>query len=207
MNILHDFIPKQKRGSKTNATATAKSNTDSRHSAFVLFSQAKNRLLDINNWYKLCGKSGAEFYLTDNLGNPTHSLIPKVGNLIRIKLPAPRNKTCDGYDWVEIEKFIKSKDVYNDVEAYGFRVRPTECPIDKSHQVAHFYNIKATSSFMIYRKSETVYVMERGRNERPNISGSVLNKLRSILISLPGMIGFSNPQWKKLVNGILYNKS
>ncbi len=204
MNILQDFIPKQRKGAKTNATA--KIRTESRHAAFVLFEQAKSRLLDINNWYNTCEKTGAEFQLTDSLGNPLRSFNPHVGNLIRIKLPAPENKTCDGFDWVEIERFIKSKDAYNDVEVYGFRVRPTECPTGKSGRVAHFYNIKATSSFLVYRKSETVYVMERGRNEIPNVSGSILNKMRNIFIALPGMIGFSNPQWQKLVEGILYNK-
>lgn len=204
MDILQGLIPKQNKGSKTNATAKLK--VDSRHEAFLLFAQAKIRLLDINNWHTICGKTGADFKLTDASGNPLHSINPQKGNLIRIKLPAPQNRQGDGSDWVEIEKFIENKDIYKDVEVFGFRVRPVKDPFDKSKNTAHFFDETATSSFLVYREARNVYVMERGRNEIPNMSGSLLNKIRNLMISIPGMLGFSNSQWQKLVEGILYNQ-
>ena len=204
MNILQNLVPKQEKGSKTNATAKIKVKT--RYEAFTVFEKAKEKLIDINNWYVMCGSKGADFKLTDALGNPLNAINPQEGNLIRIKLLAPKNNKGDGFDWVIIEKIVENKDIYNDVEVFGFKVRPIKDPFNKLEYPAHFFNSKATSSFMVYREGTVIYVMERGRNEIPNVSGPLFNKIRNLMIALPGILGFSNSQWQNLVEGVLYNK-
>jgi hypothetical protein len=201
MTLLNKIIPKQLKGTHTGATVRKDMST--RHSALVLYNEAKYRLLDINNWYKISGNVGAEFFLTDKNGNDLNVVMPEVGNLIKIKLPAPKNKRGNGYDWVRIEKFESVKDEMKDEEIYGFRVRPVSNPDSANSVNAHFYTSDASSTFLIYRITNIVYAIERGRNEVPNTKTSILNALRNLIIAIPAMLGFANPQWKLLVKGIL----
>lgn len=205
MNMLKELVPKQKKG--LNTGATSKVVASSRHSAILLFNEAKNRLFDINNWYNTCGRTGAEFRLTDAEGRPLESSQPETGHLIRINLPAPPNPSGDGFDWVRIEKIIQSRNLISDEELIGFRVRPAKNPENRSEGNAHFYTSDATSSFLVYRKAFTVYAMERGRNELPNSSGSLMNKLRNILVAVSAMLGLSKPQWKRLTEGLLHSNN
>ncbi|WP_343636270.1 hypothetical protein [Fluviicola sp.] len=199
-----NIIPKQIVGGKTGATASVK--TSSVEAAKVLFEEAKHRLFAINNWQKVCGGKGASFLLTDKHGNPLTQTTPEIGNLIKIKLPAPPNKQGDGYDWVRIETFENTTNPVNDEETVGFRVRPVSNPADHSGESAHFYTSDATSSFLVIRRGSRVYALERGRNEQPNPSGGFWNKIRNILIALAAMLGLAVPQWKMLVNGIVGKK-
>lgn len=199
-----NIIPKQSIGGKTGATSSVKA--ISIEAAKGLFNEAKQRLFDINNWQKICGGKGASFQLTDKRGNALTQKKPEVGNLIKIKLPAPSNKQGDGYDWVRIEKIENTANPINDEEIVGFRVRPVSNPADHSGESAHFYTSDATSSFLVVRRGSRIYAMERGRNELPNPSGGFWNKIRNILIALGAMIGLAVPQWKMLVNGIIGQK-
>lgn len=195
------LIPAQMIGSKTGSTS--KRTTSTRHDALLLFNESKVRLLDINSWRRLCGNKGSEFQLTDAGGNPLHDKIPVVGNLIRIKLPAPPNAKGDGFDWVRIEEFEDTRNLLKDEDVFGFRVRPVQNPLNRSAGSAHFYTGDATSSFIVMRRVCTVMALERGRNEVPNSAGKFLNKLRNILVALGAMLGLSRPQWKSLTDGIL----
>ncbi len=201
MEEISDIIPEQFTGSQTGATSKLKLNT--RHEALLHFQAARERLSDINNWQKLCGSGSAEFTLTDPYGNPLSVSKPKIGNLIRIKLPAPPNQEGDGYDWVRIEAFEDNKTLVSDSEIYGFRVRPVENPKNKTGNSAHFYTNEATSTFLVIRYSHSVFALERGKNEVPNNSREWLANLRNKLVAVIAMMGFSKPQWKKLVDGVL----
>lgn len=201
MEEISDIIPKQFTGTETGATSKVK--LDNRHQALLRFQAARERLLDINNWQKLCGPGSAEFTLTDNDGNVIQNSKPKVGNLIRIKLPAPPNKEGDGYDWVRIEEFEDNRTLISDSEIVGFRVRPVENPKNKTGNSAHFYTDAATSTFLVIRYSHSVFAIERGKNEIPNDSRLWLTNLRNKLVAFFASIGFSKPQWEKLTDGIL----
>lgn len=201
MSIIENIVPKQIKGARTGATSRKKA--PSIRLAMKQFQSARQRLLDINSWYELCGKKGAEFQLTDQNGNPLYGTEPQVGHLIRIKLPAPPNGSGDGYDWVRIEKFESSTSEENSQELYGFRVRPVSNPKERSGESAHFYTSDATSTFLVLRQGETLYAIERGRNEKPNPAGGFFNKLRNILVAIGAMLGFAKPQWKMLTSGIL----
>lgn len=201
MEAISEMIPKQVVGSQTGATSKLKLN--SRHDALQHFQATCKRLLDINNWQKLCGGSGAGFTLTNEAGDPLHTADPKIGNLIRIKLPAPANKEGDGFDWVRIEEFEDSRSLLNDSDVFGFRVRPVENPQNKTGNSAHFYTDDATSTFLIVRYSHTVFALERGKNEVANDSDSFLASVRNKLVALFAMIGLSKPQWQKLMDGLL----
>jgi hypothetical protein len=175
-----------------------------RHDAILLFETAKSRLLDVNNWHRLCGPPTGEFQLTDADGNELSHKEARVGNLIRIKLPAPSNAEGEGYDWVRIEEFENRKDLLKDQDVFGFRVRPVKSPFHRDPAAAHFYTSGATSTFLIVRVSSKVTAMEKGRNEVPN--GKVraaISKFRNLLIAVGAWFGLSKSQWTKLVKGII----
>jgi hypothetical protein len=203
MESATTIIPPQHTGWHSGAKKQA--TLPSRHEAILLFDEARKRLLDVNQWQKLCGNKGAEFQLTDANGNPMEVKVPKRNYLIRIALPAPPNKTGQGYDWVRIEEFEEQKDMLKDEERFGFRVRPVPHPRGGEPGPAHFYTRSASSSFLVIRSGASVTAMEQGRNELPNtgISGFI-NKLRNGLVAISAMLGFANPQWKKLMHGVLY---
>lgn len=196
------LVPKQKKGNHTGAKTTLK--TPNRDEASILFEAAKQRLLNINYWHIISGKGSTEFKLTDKYGNPLKSKMPRIGNLIRIKLKAPQNKSGGGYDWVRIEAFKHTKDHLKDEEQYGFRVRPVQNPFNKNSESAHFYTSDASSTFLLKRQGAILSAMEIGRNEIPNSSPeSFLNKIRNIAVAIAAMAGLAHPQWKGLVTGIL----
>jgi hypothetical protein len=196
------LVPKQKKGNHTGAKTTLR--TSDREKAINLFEEARQRLLNINSWHVISGKGSAEFKLTDKFGNPLKSKLPRIGNLIRIKLPAPENKSGSGYDWVRIEAFKHTRDRLKDEEQYGFRVRPVQNPFDKSPESAHFYTSDASSTFLLKRQGTTLSAMEIGRNEVPNSHpASFLNKVRNVIVAIAAMAGLAHPQWKNLVTGIL----
>jgi hypothetical protein len=199
MNLIQKLVPTQKKGAETGATARYK--CDSTAHAQLMFKKASERLHDINEWFNICGGVGAQFQLTDSGGNELHDVKPEEGNLIRIKLPAPSNQMGEGYDWVRIEKIESLKQ--GDEELFGFRVRPTKNPMAGDDDSAHFYTKNASSSFLVYRTRNMVYAMERGRNEIPNKTRSLLNTIRNFFVGLFAMAGFSKPQWKRLVKGVL----
>jgi hypothetical protein len=200
MNIT--LIPVQYKGAKTGASTHAE--TATRHDAILLFDEAKRRLLDVNHWHKLCGPGSATFQLTDAEGNEIRNRAPEVGDLIRIKLPAPPNAEGKGFDWVRVEEFENTKDLLKDQDIFGFRVRPVRDPSNRAEDAAHFYTSSATSTFLIMRVSSIVTALERGRNEVPNNKPlAILNKIRNLVIAVGAWIGISHSQWGKLVKGII----
>ncbi len=195
------LIPTQYKGAKTGASTFEE--TATRHDAILLFEKAKDRLLDVNRWQKLCGDEGAEFALTDEDGTEVNKHAA-VGDLIRIKLPAPPNPEGDGYDWVRVEEFENKKDMLKDMEVFGFRVRPVQSPFERDPEAAHFYTSSATSTFLVMRISSIVTALERGRNEVPNDKPfALISKLRNWLVAVAAWLGLSKSQWTKLVKGFI----
>lgn len=200
MSLLEQLVPSQKKGFQSGATS--KRELESRHAALSLFRDAKERLAGVNQWHALCENKGAEFQLTDQKGNPVFRAAQK-DDLIRINLPAPPSAEGKGYDWVSIESVVEEQDRMRDEEAFGFRVRPVANPLTNSHNDAHFYTSDATSTFLILRITNTVYAIERGKNEIPNNSGSVINRVRNLLVAIPAMLGLAKSQWKLLTESLL----
>jgi hypothetical protein len=62
----------------------------------------------------------------------------------------------------------------------------------------------ATSTFQVKRIGNCVSAEEHGRNEVPNLeTGHLLDNIRNAIVSAGAKIGFSYPQWKSLVSGLL----
>ncbi len=201
MSILQNIIPVQT--AEDYIGARSNFHAESRHEALVLFNEAKLRLLDINNWTKLCNGKHSEFFLTDKHGVLLQTSVPSVGDLIRIRLPIPSNSMEERFSWVRIEHFESRKDLLKDEEMFGFCVRSVNGPVnnmDTDH--THVYNSEVISYFLIYRKASTIMAVEREKNSRAS-TPSLFKKLGYAIIDFLSVMRFSQPKWKKLVNGVL----
>lgn len=182
----------------SHAGATSRHKAESRHLAVVLFNEAKQRLLDINNWGRLCGNEGTEFRLSDAKGELLPDSIPVVGNLIRIKLPASTHKR--GFSWLKIEKFEQSKDLLKDEELFGFCVKPVKDPLGHYDWNGN----DECNSFLICRTGCLLTAVEYDIHEMPAIEqSSLLTRLKAQAVAVWSMTGLVRPQWKKLLNGII----
>lgn len=169
-----------------------------------LFESAKTRLLDVNNWDKICGKASATFRLTDSNGKEVEGT-PKIGCYFKIDIPAPGSEAGKGFDWVRVEAIEEEDNPDEDKEYFVMRVRPAANPLTPEEDVAHFFSNKSTSNFVVLREKKEVTAAVIGRNEVANTekTGSIFDKIRNALVGTGAMGGFSNPQWKSLVKGVL----
>jgi hypothetical protein len=195
------LTPVQRKGAKTGARVSV--NAGSRAQAVAIFSDAKARMLDINNWDKLCGPGTAAFKLVNKSGRVVNRT-PRIGDFIRIDLPGPGPRSGKGYDWVRIEEFVDDEDPFGEEEYFGFRTRPAKAPSLKENDTAHFYTSEATSSFILHRSGNKISAAERGSNEIPNTGTKrIRDKVRNASVAFGAMLGISSVQWRSLMKGIL----
>lgn len=168
----------------------------SRHEAFVLFENAKKRLNDINNWQLLCGKTPAEFHLTDDMGNLLNVSVPETGNLIRVRC---YDKGKDKFIWYRIEEFMHEKNLLKDTEHFGFKVMLVSGPLATQQSEEGI-----TCTFVVTRSGCKVSAVEAERSRIVAKDGiPVFAQLRDKLQHVFSSIYSSNQQWKSLINGVL----
>lgn len=202
---VDDIIPEQHSGAKTDNeySVTAKTVNEARE----LFQMVKERLQDVNQWHTRCGSASAVFRLTDDNGKEVNRKV-QLGDHFKISIPAPemvkKTNAGEGNDWVVVEAIEDKSNSEEKTESFAIRVKPAGNPKIPDEEVAHFFKEDATSSFGVERNGNKVTTHVHGRNEKPNMTpDSVLDKARNALVALGAMAGFSNPQWKSLVKGLL----
>ncbi|ETZ22395.1 hypothetical protein [Pedobacter sp. V48] len=192
-------VPPQHTGSEMNAVEMIQLASEAE--AIHFFKTVKERLLDVNRWTGIAGGAMSNFFLTDAEGNLIQRKATS-GDHIRIDIPGPGSQTGGGYDWVTIEE-IKAQ-VLDDAEVLSMTARPSANPLTGSDQTAHFLTEEATSTFQVKRIGCTIYAEEHGRNEVPNTdTENTLDNIRNTFVGWGAKVGFSYPQWKALVKGLL----
>lgn len=194
-----DHVPAQQTGTEMNAIE--KIELGSEEEAIRFFKIIKERLLDVNRWAEIAGIPMSAFALTDSNGNKVERKATD-GDYIRIDIPGPGTKTGEGYDWVVIEQI--KEEVLNGAEVLSMTVRPAANPLNEDEHTAHFLTAEATSTFQVKRVGNTTYAEEHGRNEVPNTDTEhTMDNIRNTLVGWGAKFGFSYPQWKALVKGLL----
>jgi hypothetical protein len=203
LNTGADHVPAQVEGSEMNAVEKIEMNTEAE--AIHFFKTVKNRLLDVNKWTEISGGVMSEFFLTDASGNQV-SRMATDGDHIKIDIPGPGTSAGGGFDWVTIEE-IRSE-VSTEAEVLSLTARPSSNPETEAGDTAHFLSEEATSTFQVKRIGKTIYAEEHGRNEKPNTdTDNTLDNLRNTFVGWGAKAGFSYPQWKALVKGLISNES
>ncbi|TYP92471.1 hypothetical protein BC792_11673 [Sphingobacterium allocomposti] len=169
--------------------------------AFTAFSRTRERLLDINRWHEYAGAPSAQFQLVDHKGAPVEGK-PQIGHYIQIDIPGPGSPRGHGYDWVAITHMTDQP-----TEGFvQFTVSPSPPPQDDTNEVAHFFHQYASSTFQAEVKGDVLAVSYFGRNEQINLQNeNISDTIRNAIIGLSAKLGFSYPQWKKLVQGLIEN--
>lgn len=199
--MLESIIPPHRKGMKTGAVVHRRMAT--RQQAQHLFDIAARRLLSVNQWQHYAGPLSASFLHTDDEGHPVLGRLPEAGDRIRIKLPGPPNPEGNGFDWVAIKEINTEVNSDGRYESIAMSVRPAPDPrtLTGEEETAHFYTPEASSVFAIVRRDKSLWAMELGRNEHPNLTGGVLTRLRNLLVAVMAWLGIAKSQWKALVKG------
>lgn len=170
--------------------------------AKLLFLKARERLFDISHWENISEGLSASFDLTDKHGNLKEGF-PEKGDHIRIDIPGPGSSAGQGYDWVRVEMIEDKRAGDTDKEWSIIKVRPSEDPV-MQEGVAHFFEARATSSFIVTREDTKLSAEVHGRNEKPNKKSKKLSdKIRNTVTGTLATAGIAKIQWQKLVKGLL----
>ena len=197
--FANEHIPQQEIGEKMDAVEQRAFEIEADAKEFFML--ARYRLLDVNRWGVLAGNELSQFQLTDAAGNLIEGLA-KEGDYIKIDIPGPGSGTGDGYDWVYIEAIIDEREI--GMEAVSLVARPAANPLSTNEDTAHFLTEQATSTFQVKRIGKHIYAEEHGRNEQANTyTTSTIDNIRNMIVGWAAMLGFSYPQWKSLVRGLL----
>lgn len=193
-------IPSQDDGSQADIIETIKASDP--QEAKLLFLKARERLFDIAHWADISEGLSASFALTDKNGKSKDGF-PEAGDHIRIDIPGPGSSAGEGYDWVSVEMVEDKRVSETDWEWSTIKVRPSEDPL-KKEGVAHFFESRATSSFIVKREDTIVSAEVHGRNEKPNKeSKKITDKIRNTVTGTLATAGLAKIQWQKLVKGLL----
>lgn len=199
INPGEENVPPQRTGSEMNAIEQIELDTEAE--AIYFFQTVKERLLDVNRWAEIAGKSMSDFFLTDAEGNLVQRKATG-GDHIRIDIPGPGSQTGGGYDWVTIEEI--KLEMLDGAEVLSMTARPSANPASGSRETAHFLTREATSTFQVKRMGNRIFAEEHGRNEVPNTdTENTLDNIRNTFVGWGAKAGFSYPQWKALVKGLL----
>lgn len=197
-------VPPQEEGTKKDIDHTVAGIDE--NDARKLFMIARNRLVDVNRWKDFSGPASATFRLTDPQGKELNRTAEK-GDLFKIDLPAPGPAEGKGFDWVRVEAIEETGNPDGEKESIAIRVRPSPSPVTDGNDTAHFFNDKATSSFVLERNGKNVTASVYGRNEIPNTeTNNLVDKVRNAIVGSTAILGFSNVQWKGLIKGLLETK-
>ncbi len=197
-----EIIPEQKEGGKSDNVNSIKC-IDEREAVYF-FKRASNRLLDVNNWEKICnGLFKANFKLCDEFGNAINRLA-QLNDYFKIDIPGPGTVAGEGYDWVEVVHISDVADKINNSQLLSITVKPASSPQNDKASIAHFFDEQATTTFLIRRHACSVSAEIHGRNEQPNDQvGNKIDTVRNTLVANAAMLGFSDTQWKQLVKAFL----
>ncbi|MFZ1586334.1 MAG: hypothetical protein WAT40_16340, partial [Saprospiraceae bacterium] len=132
--INQELIPKQEKGSHVDILENKTFGLDSE--AILFYKNMKVRLLDINNWHKVCKSTLSKFYLVDSYNQLIES-DPIIGLYIKIDIPGPATKMGAGFDWVIIRNVSYIEEI--NYQAIYIVVQPAPNPINNGQETSHFY--------------------------------------------------------------------
>lgn len=170
----------------------------SREESNLFFNNLQHLFFNINSWENLF-KKATTFQVTDSYGNNKFSRIA-VGDLVKIKIPGPKSRIGDGFDWVKICEVAYH--ICADYEYFSMVVSPCNKP--GSEITAHFFQSIAKNYFTIKNYGYMVTAEVHGRNEVPNCSNlPIWDQFRNFLTANGGIFGFSKIHWKQWCKSIL----
>ncbi len=191
-------VPEQYTGKEIVAEASRE--LDSPEDAKKAYQQARDRLLNVNDWSEL-GLPGTHFQVLDSDAEEVDRPV-QAFDYFRISIPGPGNKEGDGYDWVYVEEMTEVNE--EDIHSIAFRVRPTSNPDSPNNETAHFYSSVSTSTFTLTRENNQLRAAIYDKNIKANDESTTIgDEVRNKLFALGGVSGMSKMQWEKLALNVI----
>lgn len=193
-------IDLQKKGGKHDSAT--KLHLENLAECHLYFERVKAIFYNINSWSDLF-PNGINFQLTDKNGVDKFTNIV-VGDLVKIKLPVLKNRSGDGYDWVQIV------DLETKIDSTSTQITmvlsPAQNPVNPGC-IAHFFRPES-KNYLIIRKEDCEITAEaHGRNELSNFENlNFKNRTRNYLVSKISAFGFGKIEWKFWSSNILSNQ-
>lgn len=196
-------IPEQFIGKKVNASRSVTLETNQEAADF--FNIVRNRLLDIDNWYRTAKLPFSTFELV-NSSDQTEVSAVKIGDYIKINIPGPGPANGEHVDFVRVENIEETSD--KSIYILTMTLRPSVEPTATTNSdVQHFFNAMSTSTLQIVHDGKTITANYFGRNEVPNSDvDSFSDKIRNSIVGWAAKLGLSFSQWDALVSGIVDDK-
>lgn len=177
MNAVNDhyLVPEQMKGTEKNLQSyiTALTVED----AEDMFVEAKDKMLDINNWKKE-NSFFSSFILTDSHGKEVHRHA-HAGDFIRIANAAGASL----YNWIHVDAI--EYDDYPDIntETIALRIHPSKEPRIKDEEEAYLINSAVSSTIVIERLDRRLTSLYHGRNEIIDGTGNQADEVWQSLIN------------------------
>lgn len=167
------------------------------------FVDAKERLLDVNNWKKISGIANVEFKLTDGNGRIL-SRRARRGDLIRIDIAGRGHEYEGGFEWAAIEAIEYDDYPDENMETFAMRLRPSADPMNKNNNVfLDFSESEATSTFVIERIGKKLSAYYHGRNEQGDLELVSVGQQHEPEIVKCAWLGLSDVECKALIKGFV----
>ena len=154
-----------------------------------LFVDAKEKLLDVNNWRRYSGITGIDFRLTDGHSRPVKRKAHR-GDHIKINFPE-QGSAADEHCCVVIVAL--EYDDYPDLDMETFTLRVRRCETMNKHEDDGDFD-EAESSLIVERRNKKIYATYHSRTEPVN--GADKNDTTN-------WFGMSDNQWDSLVKGFV----
>lgn len=200
--MQQEYIPRQEEGTQKDFKAeTHFETTEDAEEGFLV---AKDRLLHVNNWHHIAEGVSGHFKIKDGHNREVDRAARK-GDLIEISIPAgPDHTSGTGNDWVRVEELAYEDFPDQNREFVVMTLRPVSDPHKTENTTSHFFDDKATSSFVVERINNKLIANYHGRNEKPNTDGDgIVDTMRNAIVALGAIVGFSEIQWKGLLQGFI----
>lgn len=192
-----NLIPIQKKGNSRDSISFCE-NQD----IHLLYDKVKNRLLDINNWYKYTSITNLNFQIFSEDKNPIERFLLK-DDLIRIEFLKDNSLPIFDIvmnDWVIVEKINEFEN--ESYKCFILQLAPYQS--NSCKEMKHFYNSEASNTFILLKENDKVTLSIHGRNEYPNFrSKSKLSIFRNIMMANLGIIGVDRFLWDKFAENLL----
>jgi hypothetical protein len=199
MNMIERSIPQHTKGIRKRYSAVRK--FVSVEDAHLCYDHAITRLLNINHWDTISTAGKGMFQVMNGKLKLQRRKV-KLGDYVRIGLPAPDNEDGAGYDWVQVKtlKFSSGKRK----EQCVLTMMPCPVPGSDNTTTAHFFSGESSSTFLLTRDSRLVTAEYYGHNEVPNTATSGIGEtVRNMAVASGAILGLSDTLWEPLTKGLL----
>ncbi|WP_374164732.1 hypothetical protein [Arcticibacter sp. MXS-1] len=195
------IIPEQEEGIQTDTESSV--SLESREAALKHYQVVRERLLNVKNWRQVSKVIPSDFKLIDSAGKEVSRPVEE-GDYFKIDIPGPGSDSGEGNDWVRVHRIEETGNSTTDDESIAIHVIPSANPQNASTEVSHFFDDKASSTFVVRREGTKIFASVHGRNENPNTeTENLADKVRNAFVAIGAMLGFSKAQWKSLVEGLV----